>query len=358
MEGPSLPLRKPEMSPEKRLELTQEFLRNVRLPQQPPKGFNPLTASPKELRSFGMPPRPDKSRHPKQAANWERLMSKPMKLVQPTFRVIERKRVTRPAKFQQKSPEAATVTSNNWSGAVIADDDDFDTVCGTWVVPNPYPGGTSDDGNNYYSAAWVGMDGWTSDDVLQGGTSQDVTCDSDQFYPSTYAWYEWYPTYPVEITNFPVSSGDTVTCYIWALTDDDNSSNGDGTDDDNDDIYGSFFIYNWNAQLYTSVDFDPPDDVSFQGDSAEWIMEDPSDGTTEVSMSRFGTIPFSDCWAYGGSWQNLSDADLINLSTSDGTTLCTTEKESDTVIIIYNPDTGDSIDSDNSSSDEEQKART
>src|ERR1700678_2523046 len=41
---------------------------------EPPKGFNPVTATDEELATYGFPPRPDQQAHPNEYAHWEHAM--------------------------------------------------------------------------------------------------------------------------------------------------------------------------------------------------------------------------------------------------------------------------------------------
>ncbi len=51
---------------------------------QPPAGFDPLTASDKELTRYGFPPRPDPEKAPEAYAHWRKLVSVP-RIANPTL---------------------------------------------------------------------------------------------------------------------------------------------------------------------------------------------------------------------------------------------------------------------------------
>ncbi len=88
-------------------------------------------------------------------------------------------------------------TSTNWSGYAVYDIASssgrkrttsaatFSDVWGSWVVPEVI---ASESGSTY-SAAWVGLDGYSSNTVEQIGTEQDWSNGSPQYY----AWFEMYP---------------------------------------------------------------------------------------------------------------------------------------------------------------------
>jgi len=312
--------RRPELSPEQKHELTQKLLLSARVPQEMPKGFDPLRASPKDLKSFGLPPRP---KDPKKAANWERLMSRPMKLVQPTFEVVERNRVPLSRRVEQSTLQKHDCYTNDcFSGAVIWDHDDDDSdygfvyITGTWVVPNPYPG-SDKDSDRFFSDAWVGLD---SRDTILGGTSHNIYSHNNKCTKDIHAWFEWLPGFPIKINDFNVSPGDTVTCYVWTYTDDDGS------------LKGNYSIHNWNSKSYASVAFGPPDpdDVDFVGDSAGWLVQ-------AGPIPEIGSVPFSMCGALTESavWWDLLSADTYNMVSVDGTVEFIAELEGDTAVNVY-----------------------
>src|SRR5207248_226579 len=119
---------------------------------------------------------------------------------------------------------AANSTSSNWSGAVdfgLASGDSYNSVSGSWTVPNAYPpdsaklpNGTWKDGT-YRCVSWVGIDGSGSGDVLQGGTGSQCTVSGGKIISqSAFGWYEWYPYSWVTFSDFPVHPGDTVNCLV------------------------------------------------------------------------------------------------------------------------------------------------
>ncbi|OAP57535.1 hypothetical protein AYL99_08273 [Fonsecaea erecta] len=326
----SLPTPGPPVSPEQRLAYTHQVLQSVRPPQQPPPGFDPLHATPAELQSYGLPPRPDKNKAPQAAARWEQLMIKTRdaSMVVPTFKIRPRDRnplavKIRPQEAITGSEDVVVYDSSNWAGAIIFksdvstdnDSDYFNAVLADWVVPDPKPG--EDNVDYWCSDAWVGIDGWTSVDVLQGGTTQDVFYDeAGKLAKDIYAWYEWYPAYAIEITNVPVQAGDYVYCEVWAT----------------DRTTGNFYIYNETTGQYTTVTFSAPNGYSLQGDSAEWIVEDRIGN----SLADFGSITFWYCWAeIGTDWKDLADADLIYLEESGGDEATAQIKDENTLVVTY-----------------------
>ncbi|HEX9167796.1 MAG TPA: G1 family glutamic endopeptidase, partial [Roseiarcus sp.] len=144
---------------------------SVRTHALPPKGFNPRTASARELRRYGLPQRPDPAIHPKLAARWDEIFSRKITYITPTFRPLEEllpgiKRRGRPRRDLQ------TVTNPTWSGAVVhaTGSQTFTWVLGQWNVPDLAPAAG---GGGQYTFAFIGIDGNT--DVTQIGTIQSVS---------------------------------------------------------------------------------------------------------------------------------------------------------------------------------------
>jgi Peptidase A4 family len=104
----------------------------------------------------------------------------------------------------------------------------------------------------------VGIDGFTNGQVLQAGVAVTV------FSPSNVQWWvwtEWYTTQyqdpAVQITNFPISNGDTVTFLVCAPRPD----------------HGYVAVQNLTTQQATSIGIDARPGITSAGASAEWIVE-------------------------------------------------------------------------------------
>jgi hypothetical protein len=154
-------------------------------------------------------------------------------------------------------------TSRNWSGYETTNGT-FTTVTGTWTIPQ-----ATGSGHTSMDAAWVGIGGIKSSDLIQSGT-QNIVDPSGQV--STTAFYELLPassqTLPVT-----VKAGDSVTVSItqqstnqWLINFNNNST-------------GQNYQ---NTVAYTS---------SYS--SAEWIEEAPSSGRTIVPLDNFETVQFT-----------------------------------------------------------------
>ena len=257
----------------------------VRLFKQPPASFDPITADPRELLTYGYPARPDARTHPELRAQWERRVSHNYTRIQPEF-VRNVGKVHGPAR---RANGAANATSTNWSGSVVFAPGG--TTCGwiqgEWTVPDPSDpsGGQS----SYYSSAWVGIDGDGSGDVLQAGTESSLVGGSR----SVYAWWEWYPDYEVAISNFPVRSGDTIYCLICATS----------------TTTASIYLTNDNTDQHVSFNITAPSGTTLAGNCAEWIVETPSVGGQPTTLPDYGVVYFDDALAglkNGGSLDGFS----------------------------------------------------
>ncbi|KAI0878578.1 putative aspergillopepsin [Hypoxylon argillaceum] len=307
------PISRPDLTPEQRLEYTHKLLESVRYAKPMAQDFDPLAATPEELTLHGLPQRPDPaSSPPGQVAKWEKLVTelKGWELVTPTFKIIQRDQISRPADRY----EAKTWTKRNWAGAVIPQSV-FAFIRSNWVVPSPSAG--QGDHDAWYSSAYIGLDGYQeSKDVLAGGTGHDY------YKPDTiktYAWYEWYPAYPVKLINFTVRPGNRVWCSL-----------------ETDGQEAIFSINNSSLRIRASFRFSAPAGIQLLGDSAEWVVEG------EDPEANFHLVEFDDCWAVktDRSWHNLSEATKLTSTCDDGTT-CTAEiQNSTTLTVTYNGKSG------------------
>jgi peptidase A4-like protein len=156
-------------------------------------------------------------------------------------------------------------TSHNWSG-YAATGGTYTSVTGTWSVPQ-----FSADGPAGIDAAWVGIGGVRSRDLIQAGTQQTVTGSGRTQYE---AWIEMLPrsSRPVPLQ---VHAGDSVTVSIT---------------EQSTDQWLIHFSNNTTGQTY-----DTTQQYTSSHSSAEWVEEAPSAGRGGVlPLDNFGTIQFSD----------------------------------------------------------------
>jgi len=156
-------------------------------------------------------------------------------------------------------------TSHNWSG-YAATGGTFTQVTGTWTVPQfnaDNPGGID--------AAWVGIGGVRSRDLIQAGTQQMVSGQGRTQYE---AWIEMLPraSRPVPLQ---VHGGDSVTVDISERASDE---------------WLIHFTNNTTGQT-----FDTTQQYASSHTSAEWVEEAPSGGRGGgvLPLDNFGTVQFS-----------------------------------------------------------------
>jgi Peptidase A4 family len=290
---------------------------SVRTHPLPPKGFDPRTASARELRRYGLPRRPDPAMRPQLAARWDEIFSRKITYVTPTFRPLEEllPGVKPRGRLRQ---DLVTVPNSTWSGAVVhaTGSQTFTWVLGQWNVPDvaPAAGGKG----SQYTFAFIGIDGNT--DVTQIGTIQSVsTAANGSVSKSCYAVYEWFPNSWSAITNLPVSFGDTMIGLICL----------------DSPTEALFSLVNVTSGIHAGFIFDAPAGTASLENQAEWILERPEVGGVNPPMPNFGEIYFDS--AMGGHGLDfLADGGTdtaINMVVN-GATVATTTVETPTLIKI------------------------
>ena len=283
----------------------------------PPAGFDPRSASPQELQLYGLPQRPDASIRPELAALWDKIFSRKLTHIVPTFQPLQE---LLPG-IKSRGPlrqDLVTVTHPFWSGCVVhaASGQTFTWVQGQWNVPDVQPPTTGQ--GKWYSFAWIGIDG--NSDVTQVGTVQYVSSDGQgKVSKSCYAVYEWWPNGWTAINNFPVNFGDTVIGLICLQSTTDAWVN----------------LVNVTTGVHVSFDFSAPTGTTSQENQIEWVMEHPGVTGESVQLPNFGEIYFDS--AMGGRGLDfLADAGtdtVINMVESN-VTVATTTVETPTLIKI------------------------
>jgi hypothetical protein len=160
---------------------------------------------------------------------------------------------------------AASATSHNWSGYAVAGA--ARAVAGDWTVPEATGAAGAGD------AAWVGIGGLTSTDLIQAGTRAELGAGGAARYV---AWYELLPSAATPIA-MTVAPGDRMHAAIterapgrWEIELDDLTT-------------GERFSI---ALAYDSSE-----------SSAEWIVEAPRQGGGNVPLDDFSAVSFSNARA-------------------------------------------------------------
>jgi hypothetical protein len=103
-------------------------------------------------------------------------------------------------------------TSSNWSGYGVTGGP-YTAVTGTFTVPSLSAGDT----NSENTSAWVGIDGWGNQDLVQAGIDEEV--DPGNSYVDIWPWWEVLPAASTPISSVSVSAGDSVNGkYRWWTT--------------------------------------------------------------------------------------------------------------------------------------------
>jgi hypothetical protein len=269
---------------------------------RPPANFDPLSASDAQLAQFGFPPRPDAATAPDRYAVWKKLVTAPQHRLQPALEHTTihngRARLVSPRGGRpgpgRNAPsgianDAASVTTMNWSGYAVVDGanpfQSGTTVYGEWVVPVAQQAAGTCTGTWSYSSEWVGIDGFTSSDVLQAGIEVDAFCGNGSSMAFYSAWYEWYPDVETRITNLPIAPGNIIGVEVW------NSG----------PTQGNAYIVNYTTEQSVSLAFNAPAGTSLVGDSVEWIVERPEVNGAFAALTHYVAEPFNFCHAAAGA---------------------------------------------------------
>jgi hypothetical protein len=254
----------------------------------PPEGFDPLNASDQDLDYYGFPPRPNQITVPRAFANWQKAMKASKRRLKPVLEVT--RNVAGPAKLKagRTAPTGGpAASSSNWSGYVNTNgvtsygDSSFYYVMGEYVVPVARQAYSNCDGSWNYSVTWVGIDGWTSSDVLQAGSEADAYCSGGTTSTNYSAWYEWYPNGWTRISSLPISPGDDLFVEVWSTS----------------STSGEAYLLNYNTNQYVMISFAAPPGTKLVGDSAEWIVERPGVNGGLSTLANYISDYFSNAYA-------------------------------------------------------------
>lgn len=165
----------------------------------------------------------------------------------------------------------AMVESTNWSGVAVTGKT-YTKVKGSWTVP------TAESASGArYAADWTGIGGYSTDDLIQAGTSEQFVNGQASYN----AWTEILPADEVVIPNFPVHPGDHMTVNI---------TKGSGT--------------SWTIVVTDSTSgktFTKKLKYSSSESSAEWIHEAPTVDGMQATLATTTTVDFDLCTANGGT---------------------------------------------------------
>ena len=270
----------------------------------PPAGFNPMTASPETLATYGFPQRPDAAADPHAFVSWQRAMSHAKKQVNTQLR-LHPEAVLGPMQLSKKQPAAALVAkageatptqygSTNWSGFGNSNkltkwnaSSSFNSVLSEFNAPvvdqtfgtcNPIE----------WEVTWNGLDGALDGTVLQGGSSSQSFCKNGTVTANYYAWIEWYPSYPI-VEVFGINPGDDI--YVNTYSPAGGCNPGFVYIEDETTLSFGTYQLNWQSG------------PCLVGNSAEFIVERPfGDGNRTNGFYPLANYiwDFALSWAYTG----------------------------------------------------------
>jgi hypothetical protein len=264
---------------------------------------DPMALSSDELMRRGYPPRPDPVTSPDDYAGWLRAVSKPATQIEP-------KLVKMPRRYHGPvTIENAAAGSSNWSGySLVGNSSPFDFISGNWSVPVTYG---SQLGKAVYSALWIGLDGYGSNNVVQDGTGQDVFSFVNGTGPDVwivrayYGWKEICCQEPeVRFSNFTVNPGDQISSYVW-MGDSSGATNAFGN-------IAYFWFEDVTTGQYASVSTVFASGV-YSGNSAEWIMERPTVNDSMPDLANYSSAGMSNPWAHRADnrWYGYTGGDEV-----------------------------------------------
>lgn len=196
-----------------------------------------------------------------------------------------------PSSTGQMTTVTTGYSSTNWSG-YMATTGSFSAVSGSWVVPQATGSGSSMSGD----AAWIGIGGVTTSDLIQVGTATTI---SSAGKATTSFFYEMLPAAANIVTGITIRAGDAVHASLT----------GSGNQ--------------WTiliTDVTTGQSFTQPVTYASSLSSAEWIEEDPSYANGQLMpLDNFGTISFSAATTtIGGVSTSLAGAKSQPITLVDG----------------------------------------
>jgi hypothetical protein len=169
-----------------------------------------------------------------------------------------------PASYPQLSLATTTDLSYNWAGYVSEGGGPYTGVSGRWIVPEVAAGQTL-----AADAAWVGIGGTNTDDLIQAGTQAIVERDGKVTYQ---AWMELMPDASVPLP-IGIHPGDEVSVDIHETT------------------FGRWMVSVSNQTTGDSYHTQVPYLSNLS--SAEWIEEMPATvGGNFIPLDSFGSVRF------------------------------------------------------------------
>ena len=299
--------------PPKSVAHDQSIARAVIQYPKPPRDFAPISASEADLANYGVPPRPDPRKAPTAFHHWKKLVSVPRVSNGSVGQTkIYNSPIQQPTIVGTLKNGSVSLMSENWSGYAVAVAPSTFTfnnsfVFSEWVVPVAQQAFGVCDGSWDFSSQWVGFDGLGSTDVLQAGTEADAYCAGstlDSFYS---AWIEWFPFAELRVSQPIVQPGNLMEAEVWYTT---------------TPPFGHAYLANLTLGQAAAYAFDPPPGVTFQGDSAEWVLERPGLDTGLANLTNYVADQYNAAYASNTTSNFLPGTSPANTTTYAITMAC------------------------------------
>jgi Peptidase A4 family len=271
----------------------------------PPEGFDALHASDADLAYHGFPPRPNDNTG--DYKSWAEAITASQERIVP---VLEQTNIYHRSAAKGPSPAANEAASYNWSGAVHTDSaksygkSSYYFAYSNVTVPTARQANGECTGSADYASAWVGIDGWDSNDVLQDGIEFDAYCKGGVTSTLYAAWFEWFPFSEVRIGGFPIAPGQKFYIEVWSTS----------------STLGHAYIVNKTKGKAVQINFTAPKGTKLIGNSAEWITERPGVNGGLATLTNYGSQTYSDVHAetFGGTAIDAGDSFPVVMLDNNG----------------------------------------
>jgi len=168
-----------------------------------------------------------------------------------------------------------TKVSSNWAGyADTKTSAKYSKVTGSWTQPR----GTCRSGQSF-AAFWAGIDGFNSKTVEQDGTL--IQCSGGTI--TYFSWWEMFPTNDIQAVSSAVRPGDHITSSVTKS--------------------GTSYKLTLTDSTHPAASFSTTQTCGAKcvDSSAEWVAEAPSNGTSVLPLTKFGSWTLTGATAGAGS---------------------------------------------------------
>jgi Peptidase A4 family len=256
----------------------------------PPAGFNPMTATQAVLSEMNVPARPAAG---SELTSWKQEWSGYKGTKQPKL-CESPTPLSEPAGEISPGPgvQGAHFGNNHWAG-VLETNGGFTQVSADWYQ--------TDSTNGYDEVTWVGIGGWSTNELLQDGTTSPGGND----YP--HAWFEYLPQQTSIITADETFVGDSINAQVVYTT----ASSGSALFIVHDDGISEL------SMRITDINQD------YDSSVAEFITERPEIGKIFEPLGNTDTTYFSNAHGINSSGEIGVSGETSIVMTNDNTTQST-----------------------------------